>query len=293
MAGQSAYESAVEWIGMGIAPIPIFYRDKKSKIKWKDYQDTLPCIGELKQWFTSRFCNLAIITGHRNLVVIDFDDLATWQLWQSWIDIKMPELLRQTYRVKTSRGQHIYLFVEDAPDRTLKIKTDDNRTLIDVKAAGGYVLTAPSIHPTGHVYQAINRPSDIMTVSCLKDVLPSMLLERALSDVEIPEATNGVNGHIDPFKAVPTSIQGDPISWIKRNRNILEFFPNAVPSGGNRWLKVICPLHEDHNESGWIDLQRQRFGCHAGCAGRGVDIVDFLCLLKGIDRKGAISELAR
>ena len=33
------------------------------------------------------------------------------------------------------------------------------------------------------------------------------------------------------------------------------------------------------NESAWIDVQNNRFGCQSGCVGRGVDVIDFYCLV--------------
>ena len=290
-------DAALQWLEMGIAPIPIRYRNKRPVFAWKQYQSALPKADEIKSWFQSKFTNLAVITGHRGLVILDFDDPATWQLWQVWIESKNPVLLCQTYRVKTRRGQHIYLFVENPPDRTLAIKTQEDdpkkrRTLIDIKA-GGYCLCPPSIHPTGHIYTAINRPSDIMTVESLECVLPQSLLEKASKEVEIPGI--GCNGHsqLDPWQVTPT-IQGiDPIKWIKQNRSIIEFFPHAQPSGGNRWYTVHCPFHNDNEASGWLDIQRNRFGCQAGCVGSGLDIIDFFALLQNVDRSTAVRELMR
>lgn len=288
-------DHAMQWHNLGIAPIPVRYRNKRPLFAWKQYQNKLPKTDEIKSWFQSKFVNLAVITGHRGLVIIDFDDLATWQLWQVWIADKNPVLLSQTYRVKTRRGQHIYLFVENPPDRTLSIKTQEDdpkkrRTLIDIKV-GGYCLCPPSIHPSGHVYTAINKPSDIMTVESLECVLPQNLLEKAAKEVEIPCIVGG-SSETDVWNVTPT-IQGlDAIQWIKQNRSIIEFFPHAQPSGGNRWYTVRCPFHSDNEPSGWLDVQRNRFGCQAGCVGSGIDIIDFFALLKNVDRSTAVRELA-
>lgn len=283
-------DHAMQWLEMDIAPIPIRYRNKRPLFAWKQYQDKLPKTDEIKSWFQSKFVNLAVVTGHRGLVILDFDNPTTWQLWQVWIKDKNPVLLQQTYRVKTRRGQHIYLFVENPPERTLAIKDDENRTLIDIKA-NGYCLCPPSIHPTGHVYQSINKPSDIVTVESLECVLPQSLLEKASKEVEIP-CIVGNGCELDPWQVAP-NIQGiDPIKWIKQNRSIIEFFPNAQPSGGNRWYTVHCPFHSDNEPSAWLDVQRNRFGCQAGCVGSGLDIIDFFCLLKNIDRSAAVKQLA-
>ena len=283
-------DASLQWHTLGIATIPIRYRNKRPMFAWKHCQNKLPEVEDIKEWFKSKFVNVAVITGYRGLVILDFDDPAMWQLWQSWINTKIPELLRQTYRVSTRRGQHVYLFLENPPERTLKIKNEDGRTLIDVKAKGGYCLAPPSIHPTGYKYQSHGKPSDIMTVASIHEVLPCILVEKATEQVELP-VSNGFNGSHDIWSVTP-EIDGDPISWIKDNRSVLEFFPHAQPSGGNRWYTVHCPFHSDNEPSGWLDAQRNRFGCQAGCVGSGLDIIDFFALLKNTDRSTAIRELA-
>jgi len=286
-------DTALQWQQEGISTIPIRYRSKRPLFAWKKYQTQLPTETEIKEWFKSRFVNVAVITGFKGLSIIDFDNQAIWELWQSWINLKMPELLRKTYRVGTRRGQHVYLFLENPPDKTLSIKDDQNNTLIDIKAAGGYCLAPNSIHPSGHQYAGFNKPSGIMTVESLECVLPKSLLEKALKEVEIPCMVGGNNAKIDPWQITPDMQIENPIQWIKQNRSILEFFPNAQPSGANRWYTVLCPFHNDNQASGWLDVRRNRFGCQAGCVGSGIDLIDFYALLKNISRKESVRELAK
>jgi hypothetical protein len=280
-------DTALQWHNEGIATIPIRYRSKRPMFPWKTYQEKLPDEADIKEWFKSKFCNMAVITGYRNLTILDFDTPDIWQLWESWINIQMPNLLCQTYRVKTRRGQHVYLFLENPPERTLKIRNEQNQTLIDVKAAGGYCLAPYSIHPSGHRYTGFNLPSNIVTVGSLDEVLPCMLMEKATAEIEIPQYQNG---SCDIWSITPELQNGDAIAWIKSNRSVLEFFPHAVSSGGNRWYKVLCPFHNDHSESGWIDTQRDRFGCQA-CMNGSLDVIDLYAMLKKVDRKQAIREL--
>lgn len=303
--------TALQWLDLGIATIPIKYYDKKpnfrlltetgdisedGKAEWNPYKERLPESDKLKVWFRSRFVNIAIITGWQNLVIIDFDDPSIWQLWQPWIDSKMPELLKSTYRVKTRRGQHIYLFVKNHPENSSKIQTTeenpkDRTNLIDIKAAGGYCLIPPSIHPSGFKYGTNgHKPTDIMAVDSLEDVLPSMLLERSVNYVDIclPESKP-----VDVWEAVPNNYQenSNPIEWIKRNRNISEFFPNAI-RGNNGFYSVLCPFHQDNKTSAWINPTTNRFGCIKGCY-KSIDIIDFYCFLKNIDRSTSVRELSR
>lgn len=234
-----------QWLDTGIAIIPCRYRSKRPVFQWRKYQTELPTKDDLKDWFKSRFINMAVITGWEGLAIIDFDDWQTWQVWENWITTKYPNLISTTYQVKTSRGMHVYFLVNNPPERTLRLPK------IDVKAAGGYALCPNSIHPNGHQYRANMDGLKIARIDCLEDVLPSMLLSQARQDVIIPEFKPiRQNGNIDIWNITPQSKNGrDSIDWIKRNRHILEFFPDARKSG-NDYYMAHCPVHPDHEESG-------------------------------------------
>jgi hypothetical protein len=242
---------------------------------------------------------MAVITGWSNLAIIDFDNWDIWKLWKSFIINKYPDFFKSTYLVRTRRGVHVYLFINDAPDRTMTIKTNEKnpkkrKTLIDIKAAGGYCLVPNSIHPSGHQYRAINDKLTIATIDHLSDVMPRMLLDSARQDVIIPECTKTVsfNGEIDVWNVTPQSQNGSgSIDWIKQNRSILEFFPNARQTGQG-WYMVYCPVHGDNHESASINTVSGRIKCFKGCFGdRGADVIDFYCVIKKCDRKQAVREL--
>ena len=127
------------WLAKGIATIPCKTRSKVSLVPWKEYQIRLPTIPELEDWFgLGSQNNLAVITGGAAcLVVIDFDSMDYFKLWQGLYPVK-------TFMVRTGRGVHVYLFVEE-PARTMHFPG------IDIKADGGYVLAPPSIHPRAEI----------------------------------------------------------------------------------------------------------------------------------------------
>ena len=277
------------WIDNGVAVIPIKYRSKRPVFAWRRYQKELPTKQNISTWFKSKFINTAVITGWRGLTIIDFDEWSIWQLWRDWITAKYSNLLDSTYRVKTSRGMHVYFFITDAPKRTLRLPK------IDVKAAGGYCLVPNSIHPNGHVYRANMQDLKIITIDHLSDVMPRMLLQQAKKEVVIPECTHTqIQGEIDVWNITPQQVNGSgSINWVKRNRSILEFFPNARPTGDNYYM-VRCPLHSDHKESASINVATNRIKCFKNCFGdRGVDLIDFYCLMKKCDRKQAIGDLSK
>lgn len=308
-------DTALQWLDLGIATIPIEYRGKRPKFtsfvetgdisdngkaEWNPYKEKLPELDRVKTWFKSKFTNIAIVTGWKNLVIIDFDNEPIWKMWQSWINLKMPELLRATYRVKTRRGQHVYLFIEDCPPemhiRTTEKDLRARKNLIDIKSGGGYCLIPPSIHPTGAKYSQNGcKPTDIVTVQSLSDVLPDMLVENASTeyldiDDYLPKVTIESQEKIDVWSIAPSCHHENPIKWIKSNRNILEFFPQSIP-GANGCHSVLCPFHNDHKTSAWINPKTNRFGCTV-CS-LNMDIIDFNALLKNISRKQSVRGLAR
>jgi len=259
-----------------------------SKSTWRDLQSRLPTPKEIEAFFVSGLTNLAVITGWRGLVVIDFDDLSTFLGWWSAFPI-------HTYMVATARGVHVYLFSEDpAPARKAKG--------IDIKAAGGYVLAPPSIHPSGAPYQVFNT-APILQVKSIDPFLPDDLFP---SIQELPSVHNlpsptplPVNDQStgDPWlDAEAGGVVGkDLISTIKERFPILGFFPDAQSTQpGGRWFIAKCPLHDDHNPSMWIDAARGLCGCYAGCQhGRPLDAINFYSALRGVDNQAAMLELQR
>jgi hypothetical protein len=281
---------AQKWNDIGIATIPIGYHAKRPDFTalkrvssvdhngrsiWETYQKQLPTKAELKEWFSTNLRNIAIVTGWQNLVILDIDDLALYGVWQMWAKHTRRELL-DTYRVKTSRGIHLYYYMQNPPETGLKWPG------IDVKAAGGYCLIDPSIHPSGAKYAAIE--ADIVSVESVESILPAELIQ-ALPERSVNHSPCMVVDH-SPF-----AIRDDkPSAFVKSSRQILDFFPGVIVR--SRFVKVRCPLHDDTHASGWIDTERNRYGC-LSCRNGSMDVIQFYAELNGIDNKAAILELAR
>jgi len=282
--------TAQKWNDVGIATIPIGFRAKKpdftalkrvgsidhnGRAIWERYQKQLPSQHELKEWFSTKLRNIAIVTGWQNLVILDIDNLALYGVWEIWASHTRKKLL-STYRVQTSRGVHLYYYMQNPPETGLKWPG------IDVKAAGGYCLIDPSIHPSGAKYAAIE--AEILMVENVESILPSELIqtlpERNLAPTPCMVVDNG-----------PFAIREDkPSLFVKDSVRILDFFPGVVVRG--RFVAVRCPLHDDKHASGWIDTERNRYGCNT-CFNGSMDVIQFYAELKGISNTEAIGELAR
>lgn len=295
---------ARKWINMGIAVIPVRYRDKRPSAnllpdgKWEPFKTRLPVDTELQMWFSSSLHNIGLVVGWKNLVVIDFDNMDTYNKWQFWTIRKggyTQQAAERTYQVQTARGMHIYVYTAN---REVNRKLDG----VDIKAQNGYVLIPPSVHPSGHVYQAVNPASPILSIEALSDILPADLLASGARNTEFSNpgiaaiiSSNSINID-DPWARAdnPLDSSRDLIQQIRERHNILDWFPDAVKTSRDaRWWKAQCPFHEDKNPSFWIDVKRGICGCFGGCTYKPLDVINLYARLYGIDEREAILWLSR
>ncbi|HMT20663.1 MAG TPA: bifunctional DNA primase/polymerase [Promineifilum sp.] len=275
--------AAETWLNSGIAVIPVAWRDKRPAVSaWREFQTRLPTSDEVRRWFQSRLTNLAVITGWRGLTVLDFDQRAAYDLWRDWSREAAPAA-RFSYTVQTSRGVHVYLFI-DEPVPTMRAGN------IDVKAAGGYVLAPPSIHPSGTPYRLLS-DAPILRVDRLARVLPASLLALAqpTAPVAPPHAARVAQLPADPWAAAadPVRLADDAIADRLARHNILELFHGAIRRGDRWW--ACCPLHNDRHPSVSIDTDGRRARCWAGCLWG--DYADWYAAINHITLQEALQEL--
>jgi len=265
---------------MGIAVIPVLPKSKKPAVgNWRQYQKRLPPDNLVQAWFRpGRETNAAVICGWRGLTVLDFDDATAYVAWQSWA-VSEGGIARQvaleTYRVKSSRGMHLYLFVDNTP-------RCEKSQYCDIKGKGGYVLIPPSVHPSGARYVAVEPFAPILKVSDLAEVIP-----------DPPEPP------VPPINP-PTRVYQTSNLWpmtvieqIKTSYSILDFFPTARPTGGNgRWYMTHCPFHDDRNESMRLDTQHNLAFCFAGCTPKPLDVIALYARLNNLTNREAVKVLA-
>lgn len=117
-------------------------------IKWKDgaTSDTEQLTAMWTRW---RKANLGLATGQRSRVVaVDVDPRNGGDaLWDEILDQHGPVDTLQA--VSGSGGKHVFFQAGDTP---LSSAGNGLGKGIDLKAEGGYVLLAPSIHPNGNPY---------------------------------------------------------------------------------------------------------------------------------------------
>lgn len=282
-----------------LAVIPIRFKDKRPATSvlpngtWHEYQTKLPTDTELQRWFSTKLRNIAIVVGWNNLVVLDFDNLVTYNKWLLWIARRggWAEIVAErTYQVKTARGVHVYVHTKE---KELNRKLDG----IDIKAQGGYVLAPPSVHPSGLVYAAVKENAKIMDIDVLSDIIPAELLIDSARNTEFQNP--GIAAILakrdvvcnDPWESVEDvpDPSRDMIRQVRERNNILDWFPDASrTSKDGRWWRAKCPFHADSNPSFWIDVQRGICGCFSGCTAKPLDVINLYARLYGCSDREAI-----
>ena len=149
--------AALEYLDMGWSVIPCRPETKRPRIKWKEFQDTLPTEEQITDWWT-RFPSdpIALITGSLSgVVVVDCDNE---QALHSAFDCGMKSI----YRVKTKRGHHLYFAhpkdgIRRGPKAGVNSRGADWPRIngLDFRGDGSYALVPPSKNytwdvPTGH-----------------------------------------------------------------------------------------------------------------------------------------------
>ncbi len=188
---------------LGLSTIPCEYAGKRPKLAWKEYQQRIATVEEITEWCKVR-CNVAIVTGSvSKLAVIDVDSDKA----MGWARKNLPEPQLKT---RTSKGEHW-------PYRLLEDLRVGNRAKIfgiglDFRGEGGYVLAAPSKHPSGAEYQRLGDWSKldelpVFDPSWIAKEKPTITtqprpighdekLRRAIGySAKCPAAVSGQNGH--------------------------------------------------------------------------------------------------
>ena len=205
--------------------------------------------------------------GGGGLVVIDFDDPSLFTSFSG-----------ESFTVKTARGYHVYYWSDDLRSFAF----DD----LDVLGVGKAVIGPWCEHPSGIIYEPINDP----VIRGIESVFDFPLLSD-LEPVELPE----------PPKDVPKrlSIIGHgrgKVARIKAALPILDvvklFDAEAAQtvSGRGRWRQYCCSFHDDRHRSGWLDTERNLYGCHA-CNVRTGDVISYAAKSRDITNGEAIDLL--
>jgi hypothetical protein len=175
---------------LGFCVIPAKYGDKRPEVAWEPYQHRQPTDEEIARWFRDgKRHNIAIVCGKisGNLVVLDFDDTATYEKF-----FDAPKIERETIVVRTGGGKrHVYLRSTD-PVPSFKIP----QIKLEVRSDGNIVIAPPSLHPSGNRYEFVGNTRKVLQVDDLLETVleatrekfgiePYQITDKRLEDFEV------------------------------------------------------------------------------------------------------------
>ena len=141
-----AYARRYFQIGWNLTPLK--FQSKEPLIPWERFQHERITEEELKQLFKPG-CNIGVVCGKiSKLVVLDVDGITP----EIRDFLKDKPGLKETARVKTSRGWHFYFSIPDDVEIPT-VKNLQGLQGLEVRGEGSYVVAPPSLHPSGIAYK--------------------------------------------------------------------------------------------------------------------------------------------
>lgn len=152
-------EEALALEALGWSIIPIQEGSKKPAFDWKMWQSRRASPEQIRHWWEKNpNYNIGVVTGRiSGLVVVDFDTKKG-----------MPDAvtIAKAYPhgpLQRTGGGGIQVFVKHPGHEIVNnvgLFNPDTRHDVDIRADGGYVVVAPSTHPSGGRYEWIRPPDD-------------------------------------------------------------------------------------------------------------------------------------
>jgi hypothetical protein len=184
-------DAAIAYRRRGFSVIPIKPKGKKPLVAWESYQNDPASEETIRKWFASwPDANVAVVTGQiSDVVVIDLDSEEA----KAKIKALVPDYdLSAVPRVRTGRGgYHLFFKYPGVGVQTragVLPKTD-------IRADGGYVVTAPSVHESGKTYAwevSISSELPKLPVEIFKLISSSANSTGYRERFNTPQALNGV-----------------------------------------------------------------------------------------------------
>lgn len=204
-----------KYLTLGWSCFPIQYRGKRPLFAWGQYQEEHATDAEVERWLADHpAANVAVATGAvSGIVVVDIDSD------EGKANLERHGFLPKTPYQRTGKGEH-HFFAYPGFHVNNKAAFVPG---VDLRADGGYVVVAPSVHPSGAKYEWVVKPNE-----CEPASLPEWLVH--LVRPKQPERVNTTTGEI----------VGDAGVWLDKA------LARAVP--GNRdetgfWL--ACQLRDN------------------------------------------------
>jgi hypothetical protein len=202
-------------LGFNVFPLKPKTKDQFLFDSWKDFQTkTITEQGIAHFWPKDSQNNIAIVTGaiSGNLWVLDFDSEEGYH--KAFTQEERSKLESSTLVARTGRGVHVYFRYKDAIEpRNQSAMTPDGK--VDVRANGGYVVAAPSIHPSGKQYTIISHAPTVQGAdpSLYDLVLKKLGCSKTPSQVPAPDFGQAFNIALSNDEELRDLFNG---AWQKR-----------------------------------------------------------------------------
>lgn len=161
-----SYSAAVGYVSVGINVFGLPYKAKQAG-PWKKYQLETISPYEIIMQFATQKSNLAMLGGYNDIVWIDFDTSAEFEKWAK----KYPHIAKNTPVQSTGRGYHVGVKCSGVNTGQFCI---DGKLVGDIRGMGGYVIGAPSVHPSGRAYKWLTGQSpleiEFLRINCLDEI---------------------------------------------------------------------------------------------------------------------------
>ena len=265
----TTFDAALNWLKLGVALAPAQPGSKHLVAGFGPQSKSLYTEDEAAYWFAYRRCNLVLLTG--GLQCLDFDEQAHYVNWA----VNSSELAETLTERTPGGGMHVFFIT----DEINSCKSD----IVEVKARGGCVLTAPSKVAGKQYTVTLNVPILRIGSIALLDSLPS--LRRAVP----VEKTDLIQ-----------SFGNDRVSVIKKYWPIVDFARTltTLSSKDEKWYSGPCPFHgADPDKHFWVNAEKNVCGCFkcSGWSAGGLigDVINLYAMWQGVTVKEAIKQMAR
>lgn len=235
------HDTALDLAGRGWFVFPLIARDKMPAVRWRD-ESTIDPEQVDAWWVSTPDANLGIDCGPSKLAVVDIDSPEAAAALRAKFGT-----LPDTYTVKTAKGWHLYY---EAPGAELRNSQSKLAPGVDIRAEGGFVVTAPSIHPSGAEYR-VTRDIELAP-------FPDVLLDALTAEPE-------------PLPAVPSApIERPSSKWAAAVlEGELGKVVTAIPGQRNAvFFGAACKLYDvvagGHLDQGQVETQLLLVGQRIG-----------------------------
>lgn len=193
-------------VSVGLRVFPLGARSKQPIGKWKKYCESAASETEVAAWEGAGY-NVGIICGEPSgIVVIDVDSPEA----QKFIDgLSLP----QTPIVRTGNGRHYYF---RKPPVAISNRVGVGGLKLDVRADGGYVVGAGSLHPNGSRYDWEISPKDVPFAPVPEALLDIIRKNRTRLTAASTTSTAPVDGEVSRFHAHLTRAKEDAVAVLAR-----------------------------------------------------------------------------